>query len=68
MKEQLEFLAKHADPDARKAATEIGILNERNRKVLALIKEALDQLRLDIKYLKFDADCLRDELKKARNS
>ncbi|MEX2285699.1 MAG: transcriptional regulator [Planctomycetaceae bacterium] len=38
----------------------------RRRRILALVQEALSQLRLDIKYLMFDLDATRkerDELK-----
>jgi len=40
---------------------------KRRRRILALVQEALSQLRLDIKYLMFDLDMTRkerDELRK----
>ena len=34
---------------------------QRRRRILALVQEALAQLRLDIKYLMFDLDATRNE-------
>ncbi len=42
----------------------------RRRRILALVQEALSQLRLDIKYLMFDLDATRrerDELREKQN-
>ena len=42
----------------------------RRRRILALVQEALSQLRLDIKYLMFDLDATRrerDELREERS-
>lgn len=33
----------------------------RRRRILALVQEALSQLRLDVKYLMFDLEATRDE-------
>jgi len=40
----------------------------RRRRILALVQEALSQLRLDIKYLMFDLDATRKERDELRES
>lgn len=40
----------------------------RRKRISSLIQEALCQIRLDMKYMAFDCDCLRRELKEARGA
>jgi hypothetical protein len=62
----LQELLKHNDPDVRAAAVIIRDTKERHRGVLDAVREAIQQLRLDVKYMAFDLECTRkerDELK-----
>lgn len=68
MDKQLKLLLRHTDPKVRETAGEIDALHKRQVRILSLVKEALGQLRLDFKYMKFDSECLRSELEEARKS
>ncbi|MEZ6065662.1 MAG: transcriptional regulator [Planctomycetaceae bacterium] len=41
---------------------------QRRKRILALVQEALSQLRLDVKYLMFDLDVTRRERDELRNT
>lgn len=57
----LKFLADHNDPCVREACKIICETNTRRKRILDLVKDALSQLRLDMKYLVFDLECTRRE-------
>ena len=42
--------------------------NQRKKRVLGLVQEALQQLRVDMKYIMFDLHCTKKELKEAQAS
>lgn len=50
-----------AHDDLGAAYTQVVDAVRRRRKILALVQEALSQLRLDIKYLMFDLEVTRQE-------
>ncbi|MHC4371274.1 MAG: transcriptional regulator [Planctomycetota bacterium] len=59
-------LLAHSDPDVRRAAEAINDGDQRRKRILALVQDALSQLRLDMKYIMFDLEATRrerDELK-----
>jgi len=57
----LDVLETHPDPQVRTAALTLVNVNVRRGKILTLVKEALQQLRLDMKYLAYDLECTRRE-------
>lgn len=63
----VELLSKHEDHAVRGLAAIIEKENAKQKKALQLVKDAISQLRVDIKYLAFDLHCTRqerDELRK----
>lgn len=59
-------LLNHKDADVREAAQYIHESHERRKRIMALIQEALSQLKLDLHYLTFDLECTRRERDAAR--
>jgi hypothetical protein len=62
----LKLLADHTDPKVQEAGAILKAANIRRRKILNIIREAVGQLRLDMKYVVFDLEATRrerDELK-----
>jgi len=57
----LNALAAHPDPAVRNAVVTIHNYNKRRTSILGLVKDALQQLRLDMKYLMYDLECTRRE-------
>jgi len=57
----LNALAAHPDPAVRNAVVTIHNYNKRRISILGLVKDALQQLRLDMKYLMYDLECTRRE-------
>ncbi len=57
----LDVLETHPDPQVRAASQTLINVNVRRGKILTLVKEALQQLRLDMKYLMFDLEATRRE-------
>ncbi len=51
----------HSDPLVREAAEVLNASNKRRKTVLNLIREALGDLRLDLKYMAFDLVATRRE-------
>jgi hypothetical protein len=60
-KQAMDILLKHKDPVVRAAAVLINTTGKRRKRILALVQEALQQLRVDMKYLVFDLECTRRE-------
>jgi hypothetical protein len=54
-------IREHTDPVVREAAEVLNANNKRRKIALNLIREALGQLRLDLKYLAFDLEATRRE-------
>jgi len=67
-KEAVSYLHQHSDPDVRAAAVVLTAREERLKQVLELVKDALSQLRVDIKYLAFDLEATRRERDEARGA
>ena len=65
MKESLQVLLNHSDPEVVKHAQVVKTAVDRRRRILDLVQEALSQLRLDMKYLVFDLEATRRERDKA---
>lgn len=63
----IKTLTEHADPKVREAGEFLKSSLERKQRIIALIQEASQQLRLDIKYLIFDLEATRRERDEARN-
>jgi len=61
MNEVLAELAKHEDPKVRALAERGREHHNRRTRIIELVQEALQQLRLDTKYLVFDLECTRRE-------
>ena len=57
----IEFLLQYPGADVQKCAVTIKADFDRKHRVLSIIQEALQQLRLDVKYMIFDRDCLQKE-------
>ena len=57
----LTLLKTHNDPNVRAAAVLLDETGTRRKRILTLVQEALQQLRLDMKYLVFDLECTRRE-------
>lgn len=57
----LEILETHSDPNVRAAAETIRKSDMNKIKVLGLVQETLQQLRLDVKYMAYDLECTRRE-------
>jgi hypothetical protein len=55
------FLSEYPDANVQTCAIVIAEALNRKTRILQLIQEALAQIRLDIKYIEFDSDCLRKE-------
>ena len=66
IEQALNTLLKHKDPEVRAAAAVVREQYGRRSRILKLVKEALSQLRVDIKYLAFDLECTRRERDEAR--
>jgi hypothetical protein len=54
-------LPANCQPELETAYVRVVDAVRRRRRILALVQEALSQLRLDIKYLMFDLDMTRKE-------
>jgi hypothetical protein len=54
-------LPANCQPELETAYTRVVEAVRRRRRILALVQEALSQLRLDIKYLMFDLEMTRKE-------
>ena len=54
-------LPEHHQQDLEPVYTRVVDSVKRRRRILALVQEALSQLRLDIKYLMFDLEVTRKE-------
>lgn len=59
----LDQLAKHDDPEVRQKAIKVRDTILRRKRILALVQEALSQIKLDMKYIMFDLECTRREKK-----
>lgn len=59
--EQISGLATPGQADLEAAYARVVDSVRRRRRILALVQEALAQLRLDIKYLMFDLEVTRKE-------
>ena len=62
----LEALSHHPDPEVRELAEFLTAQRKQNHGLLKLVRAALTQLRVDVKYLVFDLEATRrerDELK-----
>jgi hypothetical protein len=57
----LHELLKHNDPEVRTAAVIIRDTKLRHKGILDEVREAIQQLRLDVKYMSFDLECTRKE-------
>jgi hypothetical protein len=57
----LKMLSEHPDEKVREASALLNADNIRRRKILTLIRDALAQLRLDMKYITFDLEATRRE-------
>jgi len=57
----MAVIREHTDPVVREAAEVLNASNKRRKITLDLIREALGQLRLDLKYLAFDLEATRRE-------
>lgn len=59
--EALKFLDGHSDPKVREATRIVQEYKDRRTRIISLVQEALEQLRLDMKYLIFDLEATRRE-------
>jgi len=59
------FLSEYPDANVQTCAVVIAESLNRKTRILELIQESLAEIRLNIKYLEFDRDCLRQELNEA---
>ena len=59
--EAVRFLATHDDPAVRQASRIIEQDYKRRKRILSLVTEAIQQLRVDFKYLMFDLECTKRE-------
>jgi hypothetical protein len=57
----MAVIHEHTDPVVREAAEVLNASNKRRKNMLNLIREALGQLRLDLKYMAFDLEATRRE-------
>ncbi len=57
----MAVIHKHTDPVVREAAEVLNDSNKRRQNKLTLIREALGNLRLDLKYMVFDLEATRRE-------
>jgi hypothetical protein len=57
----INFLLTNKDPKVVEAATVLKEQSERRRRILVMVQEALEQIRLDMKYIAFDLECTRRE-------
>jgi hypothetical protein len=57
----MKLLANHPDAGVREAGNILNASDIRRRKILGLIKTAIGQLRLDMKYIQFDLEATRRE-------
>ena len=57
----IKFLTEHKDPAVQVAGKLINEALVRRKGLLGLVQEALQQLRLDMKYIIFDLECTRKE-------
>lgn len=62
----LNKLAQHDDPEVRAAAVLIREDRALRSRVVSLVRNALAQVRTDVKYLAFDLQCTRQERDEAR--
>ena len=63
----LTKLLTHLDPDVRAAAVSIRDAHNRVKEGIALARDNLTQLRLDVKYLMFDLEATRQERDELRS-
>ena len=61
LSEQIAQLPPEYQEPLQPALRRVVDLTKRRRRILALVQEALGQLRLDMKYLMFDLDATRRE-------
>lgn len=62
----LKHLAKHDDPEVRELTAVLASQHARQKRILSLVQEMLQQIKMDMKYLVYDLECTRrerDELK-----
>lgn len=59
--EALALLLTSKDPETVRLAKVLSEHHKRRTRVIALVQEALSQLRLDMKYLVFDLEATRRE-------
>lgn len=57
----LNSLLKHDDPEVRAAAVILRDTNVRKTKILKLIQETLQQIKMDMEYICFDLEATRRE-------
>jgi hypothetical protein len=57
----MAVIREHTDPTVREAAEVLNTCNKRRKITLNLIRDALADLRLDLKYLAFDLVATRRE-------
>jgi len=57
----LKHLSKHDDPEVRGLATLLTSKINRQKRILILVQEMLQQIKLDMKYLVYDLECTRRE-------
>jgi hypothetical protein len=65
-KQAMTVILEHTDPVVREAAEVLNTSNKQRNNMMNLIREALGDLRLDLKYMAFDLVATRrerDELK-----
>lgn len=60
-KQAINILLSHEDPKVRVAATVLNENSKRRKQITESVRDALSQIRLDMKYLVFDLQCTRRE-------
>jgi len=68
LRQQINALPAEYRPALQAAADKIEDHQDKRRRILNLVQEALAQLRLDMKYLMFDLDATRRERDEARRA
>ncbi len=64
----MAVILEHTDPVVREAAEVLKASNKRRKNMLNLIREALGELRFDLKYMAFDLEATRRERDALRGS
>ena len=57
----MNYLLEHEDPKVREIAEQLQAREARRERIMKLVRDALDTVRLEVKFLLFDLECTRKE-------